>query len=42
MVERFPLQISNAWSGTNIIINEDVPEINEFQKRLFILRNLSV
>ncbi|KAK2389502.1 replication protein A 70 kDa DNA-binding subunit B [Trifolium repens] len=32
--ERYPLQISNAWTGTRLIINEDVPEINEFKKSL--------
>ncbi|KAK2442688.1 hypothetical protein QL285_013863 [Trifolium repens] len=32
--ERYPLQISNAWTGTKLIINEDVPEIIDFRKSL--------
>ncbi|WJX12802.1 hypothetical protein P8452_03257 [Trifolium repens] len=32
--ERYPLQISNAWTGTKLIINEDVPEIIDFIKSL--------
>jgi hypothetical protein len=36
-VDRYPLQISNAWTGTKLIINEDVPEINDFKNRSNIL-----
>ncbi|KAK2412491.1 replication protein A 70 kDa DNA-binding subunit C [Trifolium repens] len=32
--DRFPLQISNAWTGTKLVINEDIPAINDFKKRL--------
>ncbi|KAK2376999.1 replication protein A 70 kDa DNA-binding subunit B [Trifolium repens] len=32
--DRYPLQISNAWTGTKLIINEDVPEINDFKNSL--------
>ncbi|KAK2370884.1 hypothetical protein QL285_083889 [Trifolium repens] len=31
---RYPLQISNAWNGTKLIINQDIPDINEFKKSL--------
>ncbi|WJX79689.1 hypothetical protein P8452_62787 [Trifolium repens] len=32
--DRFPLQISNAWTGTKLIINEDIPDINNFKNSL--------
>ncbi|PNX56933.1 hypothetical protein L195_g050140, partial [Trifolium pratense] len=32
--DRYPLQISNAWSGTKLIINEDIPDINHFKNSL--------
>jgi hypothetical protein len=35
-IDRFPLQISNAWTGTKLIINEDIPDINDFKKRFTI------
>ncbi|KAK2351487.1 hypothetical protein QL285_097178 [Trifolium repens] len=34
LVERYPLQISNAWTRTKLIINEDVLEIIYFKKSL--------
>ncbi|KAK2358301.1 hypothetical protein QL285_095496 [Trifolium repens] len=34
LVDRFPLQISNAWTGTKLIINEDIPDINNFKNSL--------
>ncbi|PNX90951.1 hypothetical protein L195_g047079, partial [Trifolium pratense] len=30
--DRYPLQISNAWTGTKLIINEDIGDINHFKK----------
>ncbi|KAK2451357.1 hypothetical protein P8452_14534 [Trifolium repens] len=32
--DHYPLQISNAWTGTKLMINEDIPDINEFKKSL--------
>ncbi|KAK2372873.1 hypothetical protein QL285_073960 [Trifolium repens] len=32
--DRYPLQISNAWTGTKLIINEDIPDIINFKNSL--------
>jgi hypothetical protein len=36
---KYPLTISNTWSTTKLFINDGVPEILEFKKRLFIVYN---
>ncbi|CAJ2646637.1 unnamed protein product [Trifolium pratense] len=30
----YPLQVTNAWNGTFLLINDDIPPINDFKNRL--------